>query len=377
MDTIVHNKDHNKELPDGNPPQLICSTSVHGPASNRRFLASHRATSYGGPLRIGDAVVRTETHTRHCLAYSAISGDLATHHGPLGGALLYFSMRCGISLVVGDPLASPDQIEPLLDDFLQAHARPSFIQCSEDLARRLEARSFFVNSFGVETELVLSRWSSAGKRAHMLRKNFNKAELMGVKVMEITGDAARLELAQSVSDAWLRATKGTGRELRLLTRPPVFAVEEGTRKFASWHDGQMVGIGFFDPLCVRKTGLGYVYQVLRESPAAPEGTRTHLLLSIANSFRAEGIERLSLGLSPNSLAGIEPLDYSRWTRRLLQISRKWPWYNFAGQEFYKSRFGGDEKTVFVASRSALAAPLLWNIVIETGMLQTYWSQLLG
>ena len=170
MDTIVHNK----ESPDGKPPQLICSTSVLAPSSKRRYLASHPAKPFGGRLRVAGAVVTTETHTRHCLAYSAISGDLATHTGPLGGALLYFPMRCGISLVVGDPLASPDQIEPLLDDFFQAHARPSFVQCSEDLARRLEARSFFVNSFGIETELVLSRWTSGGKRAHMLRKNFNK-----------------------------------------------------------------------------------------------------------------------------------------------------------------------------------------------------------
>ena len=275
-------------------------------------------------------------------------------------------------LAVGEPLAEGEQIAPLLDSFLAEHRRAKFIQCSLNFGRLLEARGFFVNSFGRETDLVLSHWSCSGKRSHMLRKNFNKAERMQVRVVEITNDPAQLETARAVSDRWLALQKQVSSELRLLTRPPVFAVESGTRKFASFINGQMVGIGFFDPLCLERPELGYVYQLLRESPEAPEGTRTHLLLSVVELFRAAGVERLSLGLSPNSLADTEPLRYSRGTRWLLEFARKWPWYNYEGQEFYKSRFGGEERTVFVASRSRFALPFFLNLLMETGMMTTYW-----
>ena len=314
--------------------------------------------------------------TRHCLAYSQITGDLQAFHGDAGGALLYHSMRFGAKLVVGDPLADAQGDQPLLDQFLAENPRANFIQCSESFARQLQARGYFVNSFGVETDLVLSGWSAAGKRAHMLRKNFNKADRAGVKVVEITADPEQLALARSVSDGWLLATNQTLAELRLLTRVPVFALEPGTRKYASYHEGRMVGIGFFDPLCLADQHRGYVYQIVRELPDAPDGTRTHLLLSVAETLRASGVERLSLGLSPNSLAGTEPLHYSEWTRRLLQLSRKWPWYNYEGQEFYKSRFGGEENLVFVASRSRFALPLLLSLGYETGILSSYCSQLL-
>ena len=314
--------------------------------------------------------------TRHCLAYSQVTGDLRAFHGDSGGTLLYHPMRFGAKLAVGDPLADAQDHQLLLDQFLTENPRANFIQCSETFARQLQARGFFVNSFGVETDLILSGWSAAGKRAHMLRKNFNKADRAGVKVVEITADPEQLSLARSISDGWLWATNRTLAELRLLTRVPVFAAEPGTRKFASYHERRMVGIGFFDPLCLADEHRGYVYQIVRELPDAPDGTRTHLLLSVADLFRASGVERLSLGLSPNCLAGTEPLRYSDWTRRFLQLSRKWAWYNYEGQEFYKSRFGGEENPVFFASRSRFALPSLLSLAYETGILNSYLSQCL-
>lgn len=314
--------------------------------------------------------------TRHCLAYSRVTGDLRTFGHPQGGLLLFHPLSSGGTLVVGDPLADHSQVDLLLDRFLREHPRSSFIQCTEETAKKLQARGFYVNTFGVETDLVLDRWSPAGKRAHSLRQSYNRAERMGVKVVEITDNAEQLQLARRVSDAWLQESKQTSHELRLLTRPPVFALEPGTRKFATIHNERMVGIGFFDPLCVQDSQHGYVYQILRESPDAPEGTRTHLLLSVAEHLQAHGIKRLSLGLSPVRLANSEPLRYGAWTRRLLQLSRKWPWYNYEGQETYKSRFGGEERIVFVASRSKFALSLLWSVVVESGMAQAYWSRLL-
>ena len=314
-------------------------------------------------------------NTRHCLAYSQTTGDLATFGDPVKGMLLYRKTRLGATLAVGDPIAEAAQMESLLDRFLRAHPRSSFIQCSEEIARRLQARGFLVNSFGVETDLILSQWNCSGKRAHMLRKNFNKAERMGVTIMEITDDTGQLEQARSVSNRWLFAAHRSHSELALLTRPPVFAPEPGTRKFASFFNGQMVGIGFFDPLCLKESRTGYVYQLLRESPDAPSGTRTHLLLTVAELFRSAGFERLSLGLSPNCLSEREPLNYSLFTRRVLQFARKWPWYNYEGQQFYKSRFGGEERTVFVASRSRFPLSLLIALGVETGIFRTYWDRL--
>jgi hypothetical protein len=275
---------------------------------------------------------------------------------------------------VGDPLADQKQVDRLLDHFLQAHLRASFIQCSEDIAWRLQARGFFVNSFGIETDLVLSRWSSSGKRLHMLRKNYNKADRMGVKVVEITGDSEQLEAARSVSDSCLLATKQMRCELRLLTRPPVFAPEHGTRKFASFHNERMVGIGFFDPLCVMETRLGYVYQLLRESPEAQKALGLTCWCRLLKSFGRRALSGYR--------SGCRPIVWLIWNHSSIACGlavccsfRGRGHGTTTGQEFSKSRFCGDQKT-FVASRSKFALPPLWNLAVETGIVRTRWSRLL-
>jgi lysylphosphatidylglycerol synthetase-like protein (DUF2156 family) len=314
--------------------------------------------------------------TRNCLAYSDISRDLQVFEVPdIGGVVFYKSSSGGI-YAIGDPLAQAADINTLLARFLAAFPHANFIQVSDISANYLSHCGYFVNNFGIETELPLDTWQCRGTKSHMLRKQRKKSEKAGSMIREITDDPAELATGKTVSDAWLTEHKNTTTELCILTRPPVFAPERLTRKFAAYLDGKMVAIAFFDPLNLADLQEGYVFQVIRSNGGA-SGVRTHLLLHAADVFRGEGIRILSLGLSPLRLRPQEPFRHSRFTKSLLQAIRSLSslGYGYDGVEFYKSRFDGNERMVYLCSRSYYPIKPILTMLKATNTLDTTLQQL--
>lgn len=312
--------------------------------------------------------------TRNCLAYGAHSGDLARFHVPNLGDVNYFTSKSGVTLVIGDPVCRAAQVQELLSRFLKVLPAACFVQVSEGAAASLSRAGFYVNNFGVETELPLKSWRCTGPRSHMLRKNMKKAQRAGAEVVEISDNLDQLDECRAVSQSWLKQTKGTDVELTLLTRPPVFDHEPQTRKFAAYQAGRAVGVAFFDPISASREPRDYVFQIVRSAPDAAPGIGTLLLLSAADQFRSEGIEVLSLGLSPLSLLPREPFRHSRMTRHMLQLFRLLTsrFYNYRGVEFYKSRFDGAARPVFLCCKSAFA---LWQISALANSTDMVWSRL--
>jgi lysylphosphatidylglycerol synthetase-like protein (DUF2156 family) len=299
--------------------------------------------------------------TRNCLAYGGRSGALAHFHVPHLGDVNYFRSRSGVTLVIGDPVCRAAHVAELIARFIEKFPSACFVQVSEATAAELSRAGFYVNNFGFETELMLKDWQCSGPRSHMLRKNMKKALRAGVEVVEISEDPLRLAECRAVSESWLNQTKGTAVELTLLTRPPVFECEPATRKFAAYLDGRAVGVAFFDPISACCECKHYVFQIVRSAPDAVSGIGTLLLLSAAEQFRNEGVEILSLGLSPLSLLPREPFRHNPMTRQILRLYKKLTarLYNYQGIEFYKSRFGGVERPVFFCCKSPWA---VWQII---------------
>ena len=311
-------------------------------------------------------------HTRNCLAYGVKCGLLASFELPGAGSLNYYHSSFGITFVIGDPVCPVKSIKQVITAFLSRHPRACFVQVSGTTARVLAEAGYYANSFGVETELDLDTWQCKGPKAHMLRKNRAKAARAGTEIIEITADKERLAACQVVSRTWLQQAKGTEIELTVLTRPPVFHPEPMTRKFAAYVDGKVMGMAFFDPISPGADRQAYVYQIIREARDAPAGTRTYLLLSVADQLRKEGADVLSLGLSPLCLASEEPFRHGRGTRFMLRLLRRMTaqTYNYDGQQFYKSRFGGHERPVFLCSRSTTPLFSMLALLRDSGLIKS-------
>ncbi len=313
--------------------------------------------------------------TRNCLAYGDISRDLQVFEVPNIGCVIFYKSSSGDIYAIGDPLTKESSINTILALFLDSFPHANFIQVSNASANYLSNCGYFVNNFGIETELPLDKWHCQGAKNHMLRKQRKKSEKAGTIIREITDDPAELAMGRQVSDAWLAECKNTTTEFCILTRPPVFEPERCTRKFAAYLEGKMVAIAFFDPLNLSDLQEGYVFQLIR-SNGGVSGVRTHLLLHAADIFRHEGVRTLSLGLSPLCLRTQEPFRHSRFTKSLLHSIRSLSLgYGYEGVEFYKSRFDGEERMVYLCSRSYYPVKSVFTMIKATNMIDTILQQL--
>lgn len=313
----------------------------------------------------------------NCCAYSLRSGDLLSFDVDGVGSMAYHRTRSGFVYAVGDPLSLRGDEATIIHAFRRRFPEAAFIQCSDLTARHLSNAGYYINNYGFETELELGSWSCQGRRSHMLRKQRKKSERAGISIREITSDQAALRQAQQISDRWLAEKKATSVELKMLTRPPVFACEPGTRKFAAYGDDTMLGIAFFDPLSLSDANQGYVFQIVRTASHLT-GTGTHLLLHAADLFHQESKQIMSLGNSPLARRPESRWRHSRATKYILRAF-KWSSrniYDYTGLEFYKTRFGGTEKPVYFCSRHILPARALIGLATETGMAQLVARSLL-
>ena len=277
---------------------------------------------------------------------------------------------------IGDPLAAYGNHKNLINAFIKAFPEAIFIQCSDVTARHLRNKDYYVNLYGVETELQLASWQCQGRKSHMLRKQRKKSEKSGIVIEEISDNPDELLKAKQISDQWLTDKKSTAVELKMLTRPPIFAIEKGTRKFAAYCENTMIGIAFFDPLNLCSSDKGFVFQIVRTAQQF-SGTGTHLLLHAAEVFRHEGMEIMSLGGSPLALRAEPMQGHSPATRLILNLFKSMSShaYDYEGLEFYKSRFNGLEKPIYFCSRHWLPIRGLIGLATETGMARLQLSKI--
>jgi lysylphosphatidylglycerol synthetase-like protein (DUF2156 family) len=346
------------------------------PAIDRAYPSSAEAKSKkrDSPAQETDrnrANKRTDEPVRNCLAYSSCSGDLHSFECPGLGTVLFITTRAGITYALGDPLTDEANVTKLLARFLEEFPKACFVQVSALTAEYLCSRGYYANHLGVETELFLPVWRCTGPKSHMLRKQRKKSERAGVTIREITADEEQLRAAKAVSEVWLLEEKSTDIELRIMTRPPCFSYEKHTRKFAAYLNGRITAIAFFDPLSLSEPDAGYVYQIARSRPGSPSGIRTHLLLHAIDVFRKEKTRYCSLGLSPLPIFETEKYPHSPLARALSRTIRfvSQIVFNYEGMAFYKSRFGGKQRTVYYCSRSYFPIRSAFVLLNETGFIR--------
>lgn len=249
--------------------------------------------------------------------------------------------------VLGDPVARDPELG--LGLFIDAFPEACFYVIGEASARFLAEQGFYLNAIGEEHLLSLESYKGTWSTHRSVRAQANIARRLGVLVLEGAPETASETQLRAVSEHWVRQ-KRRGKEQGFLTRPLLYHSEPGYRYFFAYVDGALVGYRFFAPIYESGKIVSYYSDIVRLLPEAPRGT-SYLLADVAlRTLKSEGVNSVSLGLSPFSNLG-EYWDSrgSLATHNLMRLSFCLPF--FKGLYLNKSVFHGERRALYFASRS--------------------------
>lgn len=301
-----------------------------------------------------DRIAAFEQHGDFSMAWSTVVQPLLLHFGDREGYVAYRT-RWNQTIALGDPVCGPDQMKPLLADFIAQHQRPSFIQVSAATAEVLSKHNYRINEIGLDTTIHLANYDFKGKHKEWLRYADNWTRRRGFEVRECNFNEVSDTDVEAVSEAWRKTRTVKRKEVRFLNRPIVLQDEPNVRKFFLFDaEGKISAFVFLDPLFRNGSIFGYVTSIKRRLPDAPIYSEQAVMKTIIETLKSEGVEELKLGLSP--CASIERSGYaeSGWMRALFQwafnsklVNRRA--YNLTGHATYKNRFRGESEKVYLAS----------------------------
>ena len=257
-----------------------------------------------------------------------------------------------VPMVFVKPLCADADLGVLLAAFLDAHGPGAiFLGMDQAAAAVLGRLGFSVNEFGAEFTLPVQEFQVRGGTMKYLRTVLH-AGAKGVEVKELLPSETPVAELQRISAAWLLSRRVRGRELRFLTRPPEFGPAWGVRRFYCFKEGRLVGFVFFDPSFRAGRCIGYCANILRQEPGLkPPGILDFAILTALRTFKAEGIERLSLGIAP-----LHDLREHPGEDRLLRFcgQRLYHWggwlYNFRELAFHKTRYRAEPRKLYFCKR---------------------------
>jgi lysylphosphatidylglycerol synthetase-like protein (DUF2156 family) len=285
-------------------------------------------------------------------AYSATFQSNLEHFGDERGFIAYKRVG-GTTMVLGDAVAAPENVDGLIDRFLRVNSDVAFWQISRPLAGMLAARRFSINELGSECRLELATYSFDGQRRRNLRKATQRITKLGYSLRECPLSEIDVAKLTAVSSAWRRTRTIRSREVSFLNRPINFEEEPQVRWFFGFTPAnEIAGFCVCDPIYEAGDVIGYSMSS-RQLPNV-EGMLGHALKRHAiETFQREGRRWVTLGLSPAD--GIEDKDFERdWLmRRTLRLAYTNGLFNrfiypLQGHAMHKRQFDGTTYQTYAA-----------------------------
>ncbi len=252
-------------------------------------------------------------HSRHSLSAFAIQGD--KHHFLVAGgaALVAYATRGGVAIAAGDPLASDEDFEQSVKEYVQYCERNGWTPCIYEAAEErlpvYRTLGFRALKMAEEAVLNLREFDLVGGKRANLRAMVNKALKSGLAVQRYDRgekpDPAVDEQLEAISQQWL-AEKRIGElgftlgrfSLEALQQLPVFIAirEQRIEAFCSW--------------LPYRNGKAVVLDLMRKQKESVAGTMDFLICQALLQLKTIGYEEASLANAP--LANVSevrgPLD---------------------------------------------------------------------
>ena len=251
--------------------------------------------------------------------------------------------------ISGGVHARPEHAGALLDRFLEFSAREGCragaIQVRRSQVELFAARGFNVNQFGTTYAVALKDYSYRGTQKLQLRNKINRARKLGLRVVELGREVPRdptwFAHVQEISARWLEA-KGK-KELDFMIGE-LGTLEDADRRIFLVLDGDQKPIAFITYVPVwDQERPGYLHDLTRRIPEAPQGTMELCNAEAIERFKAESVAHLHFGFTPFITDDEEGKPASRLIARLIRLLRKYgkTVYPAEQQAAYKRKWGTD------------------------------------
>ncbi len=274
-------------------------------------------------------------------------------------------------VVLADPVCDPQNYQSIITAFIKKYPNVIFVQASKPTASILDKLGYQVNLFGIENEIPLADFSLQGKPRAKLRQWRNKCVREGVTVKEgCISVCDNLDEVKALSTAWLK-NKG-GDDLGFLVRPFRFEKEKDVRYFWATQNDKLMGFALFDPMYRDNKIIGYYHNIDRIAEGAPHGTSATILLNAIEVFKQEGVEKVSLGMSPlyvpNGLKN--EFNYHPFTRKAFRYAfEKLNFlYSFKGNLTHKKKFAGLQEPIYISSTNGTGLREVFVMMKAIGMI---------
>jgi phosphatidylglycerol lysyltransferase len=270
------------------------------------------------------------------------------------GFMMY--ARQGRSLIALFDPAGPQALWPdLMRRFLALATaqgcKPVMYQASERFAKLACDGPMRAFKLGELAQIDLRSFEMAGKDWASLRRAINRAERDGLDFSVLAPkevDAVLPELAM-VSEAWLGMNKAgeKGFSLGAFTPAYVSAFPLGIIRY----EGRIVAF-----VNIVTAGSDAFIDLMRFVPGVHRGVMDLLIVRVIEMLKAQGYERLNLGMAP--LAGLDGDKVTAWARiGHLVFERGNHFYNFKGLLAFKAKFKPDWKPRYLLVEQG-ASPFL-------------------
>ncbi len=267
--------------------------------------------------------------------------------------------------ILGDPVSSPDKFESVILAFDKKYPQSVWFQIHRKTAQVLERLGYNIFPFGIETTLKLP-YSLKGASKADIRILYNSCKRQGGKVKEINQkDFDSILSDKPLSDVSFNQLRFQNKLSFLVPAYNDFCTTE-IRCFAGYYRGDLIGYSLFHPIYHNNRTTGYHEIIPRRFMPAPKGSRVFILLEAMRVFTDEGVDFVSLGLSPlarmSGLIGNHKVSKKLSIAFLSLIYNHGNFlYNFKGLSFHKSRYRGEETKVFMASKAGFLLPDLARV----------------
>lgn len=320
------------------------------------------------PFRAGLARARSVVeHGEVAEAHLVGLGDKQILWNGAGSGFLMFARQGRCLVALFDPVGPASCWPELTGSFLRLArsqgCQPIFYQVSpafRDFTARHGMRGY---KLGERADVRLRDFSMAGKDWASLRRAINRAERDGLQFEMIAPEeiAPLVPELQAVSDSWLAMNKAAEKRFSLgrFTRDYLCAHPLGLVRF----EGRIVAF-----VNVMTAGENAFIDLMRFQPGVHRGVMDLLMVRVIEVLRAEGYNRLNLGMAP--LVGLRSdARAALWDRAGGLVFRTGNrFYNFQGLQAFKAKFDPDwtPRYLVVPAKSNPFRPALAVAVLVAG-----------
>lgn len=320
-----------------------------------RFLERGTITAPDREVPRADVDRLFRNYGRFSLAFKTTQANQLKTFGDRAGYVAY-AQKSGRTIALGDPVAAAADAPAFVGAFIERFGNPAFVQVSATTTAFLAGFGYRATVIGVDSAIRLPHRSFAGKANEHIRYATNVLNKKGFRINDTPWSPVTRAMIETVSAEWRKGRPLKKREMAFLNRG-LDDFDDPAQRVLVLHapEGALAAFIVFDPLYENGSLVGYVIAMNRRLATAPTYADLALTRHPVDTFRAEGLQELRLGLSPlvpfanqhrpgRLIKGIFAL-----ARRSDLVNRNY--LNTQGIAVFKRRFHSVEEPLFFCARA--------------------------